>query len=494
MPNQAQALSHDEVLKRLCGVCLRKHLKGLKNISDNYLELIIKYYHKSYNVTNGNYPTVICPSCQRALRDAKASEKENKISKRKLPDNRYGSMRGPRALRSSTSCQCTLCFIWRLNGEAAAYKEFCEEVRAKPGRPLQGEPAPDPEVKSVCQDCQGERKQGVAHVCNVTSLENNTLKVIDGMSSASKQRVAAKLLDNIGQEQGVGKNGTMKIQGRGAHPKTITSGKTKVERRVTKEELMRIKLKLDLSGNQALHLRTFVRTIFGRKSVEEGAGDFQTELNHRLAGFFKLVHLKVKQKKKKQPETEEERWAVVCSDFEGLVQFLLQMRDIDPSLEEVLIGFDDGQGFLKLMLLIQSILDRDQPEKKRLRYSDGVFAKTFRNSGVKKLIPLAVVQDTQEQYSNIKQLLELVDVKGVENVSHSKDIKMVLMEQGRQGAQCSHPCIFGDGKPPYTDGCTELTVGELRRLYERYYSILNLLAPTGAQGVTICVRLSCTNT
>ena len=465
MPNHA--LSHDEVLKRVCGVCLRKHPKGLKNISQNYLDLIIKYHHKHYDTTNGNYATVICPSCQRALRDAKSSDKDNKISKSKLPEVRYGTMKGPRASRSSTTCPCTWCFIWRLNGEGGAYKGYSEEVRDKPGRPLQGEPSPDPEVKSICQDCQGERKQGVAHVCNVTALENNTLKVIDGMSSASQQRVAAKLLDNIREEQGVAKNGTMQIKGRGAHPKTITCGKIKAERRVTKEDLMRIKMKLELSGNQALKLRTGIRTIFGRKSVEEGAGDFQAELNHRLESFFKLVPLKVNKKKKNEAPTIEDRWAVVCSDFEGLLELLLQIRDIDPGLEEVLIGFDDGQGFLKLMLLIQSILDREQPEKKRPKYSDGVFAKSFRNSGVKKLIPLAVVQDTQEQYSNIKQLLDLVDVKGVENLSHSKDIKIVLMEQGRQGAQCSHPCIFGDGKPPYTEGCNELTVGDLRRFFER---------------------------
>ena len=109
----------------------------------------------------------------------------------------------------------------------------------------------------------------------------------------------------------------------------------------------------------------------------------------------------------------------------------MEMRDINPELEEVLIGFDDGQGFLNLMLLVQSLLDREPDrERKRLKFSDGVFAKTFRNSGVKKLLPLAVVQDTQEQYGNIKKLLELVDIKGVENLSHSKDIKMVLMEQG----------------------------------------------------------------
>ena len=292
------------------------------------------------------------------------------------------------------------------------------------------------------------------------------------MSSASRQRITAELLDNIREEQGVGKNGTIEVKGRGAHPKTITFGKIKVERRLTKEDLMRIKIKLDLSGNQTLNLRTAIRTVFGRKRVEDGAADFQSELNHRLASFFELVQLDVTKKQKingKVVETIEKRWSVVCTDFEGLIEFLMEMRDIDPELEEVLIGFDDGQGFLKLMLLVQSLLDREGPERKRLKYSDGVFAKAFRNSGVKKLLPLAVVQDTQEQYANIKKLLDLVDIKGVENLSHTKDIKMVLIEQGRQGAQSTHPCIFGDGKAPYTDGCScnELTVGDLRRMCER---------------------------
>ena len=290
------------------------------------------------------------------------------------------------------------------------------------------------------------------------------------MSSACQHRLIARLLDNVREEQGVGKNGTIEVKGRGAHPKTITFGQVKVERRLTKEDLMRIKMRLDLSGSQTLNLRTAIRTVFGRKSVEEGAGDFQTELNHRLSRFFELVHLDVTKKQKIEKtivETIEDRWAVVCNDFEGLIEFLMEMRDIDPELEEVVIGFDDGQGFVKLMLLVQSLLDREMPERKRFKYADGVFAKAFRNSGVKKLLPLAVVQDTQELYPNIKKILDLVDIKGVENLSHSKDIKMVLIEQGKQGAQSTHPCIFGDGRAPYTDGCNELTIGDLRRMYER---------------------------
>ena len=83
----------------------------------------------------------------------------------------------------------------------------------------------------------------------------------------------------------------------------------------------------------------------------------------------------------------------------------------------------------------------------RYKYSEGVFAGQFQNSGVKMLIPLVV--------------------KTVECVSESSDIKMILTEQGKQGGQCTHPCIFGDGKPPFTEGCKLLTVGDLRRAHER---------------------------
>ena len=152
---------------------------------------------------------------------------------------------------------------------------------------------------------RAETRCGSRLQCHLSGEQHNEG---DGMSSACQHRIAAKLLDNIREEQGVGKSGTVQVKGRGAHPKTITFSQTKVERRVTKEDLMRIKMRLDLSGNQTLHLRTAIRTVFGRRSVEEGAGDFQTELNHRLSRFFELVHLDVTKKqkiKKKIVETIE---------------------------------------------------------------------------------------------------------------------------------------------------------------------------------------------
>ena len=114
------ALTHDEVLRKVCGVCLRKQ-KNLRNISENVLELIVNHHHSHYSVTSGDFPSVICPSCQRALRDAEKCAKSGDISNSKLPESRYGNMSlNTRATRSVTTCQCSWCFIWRLNGEGGA--------------------------------------------------------------------------------------------------------------------------------------------------------------------------------------------------------------------------------------------------------------------------------------------------------------------------------------------------------------------------------------
>ena len=365
MPNRA--LTHDEVLQKLCGVCQRKQMKGLKNISPMYLDLIKRYHHADYDLTSGRFPMVICPGCQAILRDGRSSEETGTVPKRTLPENRYSlmSLDTSRVSRSETHCQCSWCSIWRLNGEGGDYKRFSEVVRAPPGQPRKYEPTPPPEVKNICQGCGGERKQGVRHTCNVSTLENNTVKVLESMPSTSQQRVTARCLDNIREEQGVGKNGTIEVKTRGPNPKTINFGKPKEERRVTNQDLMRIKSRLDLSGNQTLLLRTAIRTVFGRRSVEEGAAEYQKELNHRLGSYFKLTTLTVKKTAKKAPTTFPERPTVYCSDFEGLLKFLLEMRLINPDEMEVLVGFDDGQGFLKLMMLLLSLQDRSVSEKKR---------------------------------------------------------------------------------------------------------------------------------
>ena len=288
---------------------------------------------------------------------------------------------------------------------------------------------------------------------------------------ARKQRMASALLDEIREEQGVSKRGgTLEIKTSGPFRKLVAvrSSANPKASTMTKEDLMRIKLKLNLSGKQTLNLRTGIRTVFGRKSVEDGAGDYQGELNHSLAPYFKSVTLHIKKKvkvKKIQVVTWEDRVASVCHNVEGLIRLLMQLRKINPDEEKVMFGLDDGGGSLKLMMLILKLLDHDEPQSKRGKYSDGVFAQSFKNTGVQKLILLADVPNCQEHYENVKQILEEVDISGVD-FSECTDIKMMLILLGKQGGNSTHNCIFGDGKAPYKE-CKDVTFGELRECNAR---------------------------
>ena len=74
-------MRHDTAIKTVCGLCLMKP-KSIENISQDYLTLIRKHHFVNYNLTSGDYPTVICSSCKKALRD---KEKFGDDAKRKLP-------------------------------------------------------------------------------------------------------------------------------------------------------------------------------------------------------------------------------------------------------------------------------------------------------------------------------------------------------------------------------------------------------------------------
>ena len=115
-------MTHDEVLKKVCGLCLKKP-KHLENISVAYLKLIHNHHYGNYNLTSGDFPKVICPSCKKALRD---KEKFGDDAKSKLPDVRYHLMRPSRTSRSSGQCQCYWCYVWRLKG--GPYQSHCLEV------------------------------------------------------------------------------------------------------------------------------------------------------------------------------------------------------------------------------------------------------------------------------------------------------------------------------------------------------------------------------
>ena len=104
---------------------------------------------------------------------------------------------------------------------------------------------------------------------------------------------------------------------------------------------------------------------------------------------------------------------------------------------------------------------------KRALYSDGVAPKQAKLSSVKKAMMLGFVPDVQENFFNVKTLIQKIDLTGL-NVSFSVDIKMALYLIGKQSAGCKFNCIYCTCKAPWTEPGKLLTLGDLNNFLHDY--------------------------
>ena len=88
-------------------------------------------------------------------------------------------------------------------------------------------------------------------------------------------------------------------------------------------------------------------------------------------------------------------------------------------------------------------------------------------SGVNKTFILGALPFSQENYSNVKLLLNQLDMSELKP-TYSCDIKMFIYLIGKVYSTCKHPCIFGSGKSPWDETCELLTVGDCKMWYTKF--------------------------
>ena len=144
--------THQDWMRLLCGVCLRKETKELVNINDEILHLIRQHHHPAYDLSL--MPTVVCKGCIKPLRAKESGQK----SGGNLPVAQYHLLKLPVATRrQAEDCQCSFCGICRMS--LVEYNAHCKKMRAPPGRPIEKEnvepssSTPSPTV--ICGDCKG---------------------------------------------------------------------------------------------------------------------------------------------------------------------------------------------------------------------------------------------------------------------------------------------------------------------------------------------------
>lgn len=192
----SQALDHQGVLKKICGICCKKNA-NLGKITPTTLKRIHDHFFEEYSVTNGEFPTVVCGSCRVALGAKDKEVTEGVPSPHKLPLPQYDSIRGTRTSRSDSSpgCPCGWCAIWRLYG--GAHMHYMLENKTPLGRPRETTPPPPPGSRQICDKCYGEVRSGVKHACTVADMERNIFHGIVAAPEKSKERSGSVHINNF---------------------------------------------------------------------------------------------------------------------------------------------------------------------------------------------------------------------------------------------------------------------------------------------------------
>ena len=89
-------------------------------------------------------------------------------------------------------------------------------------------------------------------------------------------------------------------------------------------------------------------------------------------------------------------------------------------------------------------------------------------SSVNRLFIIGLMPSSQENYRNIKLLMDQLKLGTLKGLSFSCDMKMVLlMAKGAYGSS-RHSCVFGDGSSPWIQQCVEMTIGDLKKWHQKF--------------------------
>lgn len=207
-----------------------------------------------------------------------------------------------------------------------------------------------------------------------------------------------------------------------------------------------------LSMSQMLRYEKFIRGVFGRGALEPRVHEKIIESSHEFDDFFDVATMEFELKEKNKDATLVKRPVVYVQDAKDFIQNLHGKMSLDMEKTFLKVGIDNGQGFLKMCLLI-------------VNKESNVFA-----NSVKEVEILAVVPDVQESYKNVKILWDKINMNELSTLI-SADLKMDNIILGIQSHSSSCPCYICDAKNPREKGVdwpkgTARTLGNIRENYD----------------------------
>ena len=365
-----------------------------------------------------------------------------------------------------------------------------------------------PQVVNTCDKCGQQVGRGIRHPCNVTARRKSADKLLEN-DQRGREQVAVSVIREKIAENPTARNIPLQTRG-GAKAMSIPNPKAatksvapNADQPIPAKEFRDIATGIGLSNNQAEQLGTSLRSLKGKDIIEPNAMPKIREMDRSLDSYYTSKKILIDSSDKDEDLDEngkEERWLFYVPGTK-----LLKLKDhiegerYHPNTRTFIkISMDAGQSWLKLCMSIVKVQDDlSSPGKRKTRssYKDGVLPHKFKDSGVKKIIPIAFIQNATESYENLEAIVKELGLNQLD-WSPAYDMKLGLMFMGLGTAASSYPCIWCTlAKKDFADLAKMFTGGELRTLQQIHdlaaMYLEEVQAHTGARKVSSKYYFSC---
>lgn len=465
MPNKRR--DHDECRKAVCLLCLGK-TKEMRVINYRHRELIEEYFISGYDTSDDRLPCAVCGNCRTILREYDGGDFTHTIA---LFDHSLIGQDRHIATRSAPHCECVVCTMAcassssNISHSSQGGSMVVTAPRRKPGPsksvtvtassgyPISCTPPSTSKPKAIhlCSFCLTILARGKPHNCTKGVRNDNLKNLATSGSPNAKEKVASSVIrDKIAASGGSRGFALATSTGR---PIQVQVGRGRGILAPTKalfscDNMSTIQNDMNLSSNQTLQLASHIRfATASRQSVEPHLKQAIVMKNHSLDPYFDVKSTEFLRSVKGQ-QTMINSPTVYCSDIEGLVQYVIQERKCMDT--EMKIGIDGGGGFLKVCLNIMENSTSNSPgtsSPHRSSYQQGIASKRMKDTSVKKLIILAIVPDTDENYRNMLTLwimLRLTTIDAIPNTVIATDLKLANIILGLMSHSSVYPCTWCD--------------------------------------------------
>jgi len=466
MAHAKRSLSHDENRLKVCAVCFEK---AKYPITDIILSRIRQFFMPSYDLSNDQVPSGICSKCRSDLLDISNGKKTLDI----LPPVRHFHEIQPHTVPTRADpipcCSCEICEIATQSGKSIP--------KRKQGRPSleKEEPTLTSQPITICGKCKSSYGKGLRHKCSVTSLRDNIVHMCNAADKNTQGVVVSSLLRNSSSPS----DSTKLLFSGGPNPLRVDIASAKKSANsstptATFDDISNLQCVLSASNNDIKRkIVPFVRNVFGRNSVDSNVTSKLQMRDKDCKDFFESVsHDFECITRSENDECVESQPLVYCKDIAGLIDFICDRRGFVKENVNIKLGIDSGGGFLKFCLNLTITEKEDQSCSQQPRK---LIEKSMLNSGVKKIIIVAIAPDVVETYSNVQFILSLLMIDEIDfRYVCAVDLKMANILCGIQSHSCTCPCVYcGCPKSEFSDqqkskSYAMRTIGEVKELSREF--------------------------